>query len=150
MWSLGQFIATVILGAYLGLWLHEGTHYMFSKMYGGSPRVIFWPRYVPKVVAFETSERMSNNQIRIAGGATIVWLLFGIGAILVIKFPETPFEVVIVAIAVGALSFSPSDLLALVYPDSWREFGEDDDEATHFNAIKYLWRNSKKQLYNFR
>lgn len=100
--------------------------------------MLFHPRFIPRAVAFDTPDQMTSGQIRTAGGTTIVYLIGGIAVILLIQLPQSLFEAVLIGVAAGALPFSPSDLLALTFPEFWREFDGLGDDVSHVDAIRYL------------
>lgn len=151
--TLGYLIPTVLIGAYVGVWIHEGTHYLFGRHFGGSPRILRRRGWLPRAVAFTTSDRMSDAELRWAGGATIIWLIAALVIFLHIQLPSTPTEGFLIGFAAGSLAFSPSDLLALAFPGQWRQFERLGEDATHRDAMSFLHRGIRDSvetaLYSF-
>jgi hypothetical protein len=125
-------------GAYLGLWLHELTHWLFGKVSGASPNILYRYKILPQAVHFEHREEMSDLQVRLAGGAVVFWLLLAAVAFTTIGYPESPSEMFLVFTGFGSMWVSPSDLLALLFPEQWQNFAEEYPNGSHRGAIQYL------------
>jgi hypothetical protein len=132
-------------GLFLGLWIHESTHYLFSFSFGGKPSMFF--RYgLPRAVSLG-QDSLSDTGLRIAGGGTVVYpTLFVFVYLPMVGFP--PADVRSIQAGIHHLSFvtllsssmfSPSDCLALISPSGFRRYSKHEkEEMSHTLALKYI------------
>lgn len=147
-------IADVILiviaglgGTSLGVMIHENTHYKLGERYNGDPEFDYLETGlpcvtgIPKSVNYNNISELSNNQISVTGGATIVWTLLFLLVVYLIRLPATHIETLIFCILFGSAWFSPSDMLASLFPQLWIEYANlDPRDRTHRKALEYLIR----------
>jgi hypothetical protein len=138
-------IFALIIGAYLYLYFHEYVHWLAGELFSGNPDVLYgyWHRLpYPYAVKFKSIEHMSSWEIRIAGiSPHILWtnvtvsyignplsmistnLLITINRISE-SITSTPFlTLVFVTASAGAgVGVSPSDLVATLRPEDFREY----------------------------
>lgn len=125
-------------GGYIGLWLHEGTHYSLGELFGAEPRMLFKPYLIPRAVDFDNPSNMTDIQLRLTGGATVVWPLILIIVFLNVQHPNSPIEVLILFTPLGASAVSPSDLLAMILPSEWRMLNDRENAVSHIGAMQHL------------
>jgi hypothetical protein len=143
-----EFTATVsglIIGGYLNWYFHEYVHWVAGRLFSGNPDVLYgsWHRIpYPYAVEFNGLDKMPNWGIRIAGiSPHILWSIVSVYYIAGLSISiepnissiaeslhSIPFLILVFLFAaVGAgLSVSPSDLVAAIYPDKYRDFTGQD------------------------
>lgn len=140
-WLLALLVSAIV-GGYVGLWLHETTHYVLGYLAGGSPRFVCDYPGVPAAVAFDTRGRMTDGQVRAAAGATVAWPVLAVLVWASMWIPSTWAEFTLGFTLAGAIVVSPSDVLGLLYPDRWRVYAERGEEGSHRQAICLLLSGS--------
>jgi hypothetical protein len=138
--ALAFVILSIVMffGAYLGVWLHEGSHWLLGYLFDAEPEIIFNRGVVPSAVYFDSPNSMSNTGIRLAAGGPFIFLLVSTAVISRLWSPASIVELLIIGVGLGASIVSPADLLALIRPARWREFGDEYPEGSHRGAIRYL------------
>jgi hypothetical protein len=148
MASTLRFIITVsslLIGGYLNWYFHEYVHWIAGKLFSGNPDVLYesWHGIpYPYGVEFDRLNKMPNWGIRIAGiSPHILWSIVSVYYLTnssisvepnIVSIAENlhsiPFlTLVFLSAAVGAgLSVSPSDLVAAIYPNKYRDFTGQD------------------------
>lgn len=138
-------VSSLIVGGYLSWCFHEYVHWIAGKLFSGNPEVLYeswhWIPY-PYAVEFNRLNKMPNWGIRIAGiSPHILWSIVSVYyltnssisvdpniASIAESLHSIPFlTLVFLSATVGAgLSVSPSDLVAAVYPNKYRDFTGQD------------------------
>lgn len=133
-----------LLGGYTGLSIHELTHYLFYRLFGGDPELIF-THHIPTAVDFN-HRKLSNIQLRIGGGFTIVYPFGTIIFLIYNGLPRTLIGVFIFLTLVGGSGYSPADLLSLSFPkesrryQNFRENNELVGIEKHLQALRFFKR----------
>ena len=138
-------ILGLVIGLYLYLYFHEYIHWVAGKLFSGDPNVLYSSWYsvpYPYAVEFRGLEKMPNWAIRVAGisphiiwtAVTVLYLGNPVSSIdtniflLINRFAESiystplPSLIFITASAGAGVSVSPSDLVATLRPDKFREY----------------------------
>lgn len=115
------------LGAYLGAWIHEGSHYLIGKLGDSGPNLRFVNVVMPTEVTHDNIETMDEGIIRLSGLAPILWLpiLFAVIPLSAIS-PHPVTFTVSVAIAVNVVMVTVSDTVAFRDPNEFRKKSQED------------------------
>jgi len=82
---------------------------------------------------------MSDLQIRISGGAVVIWPVLFLMAVYLFGIPTSPVETFLAFLFLGASAVSPSDVLCLLFPDLWREYANTEPErGVHRKALSLI------------
>jgi len=114
----GELISNILLTVPIvvaGLFMHELFHYLFGRIFGGGT---FFSRYtfgIPTQIDFDSPYDMSDKGVRITGGSV---LLFPVIALVGAAFGVFP----VFAFGLGGSAISMTDMMALQYPDVWKDF----------------------------
>jgi len=114
----GELISNILLTVPIvvaGLFMHELFHYLFGRIFGGGT---FFSRYtfgIPTQIDFDSPYDMSDKGVRITGGSV---LLFPVIALVGASFGVFP----VFAFGLGGSAISMTDMMALQYPDVWKDF----------------------------
>lgn len=119
------FAGKTIVSGLIGMILHEFSHYVPGKIFGGKPYFDDYSMgFIPRRVNFQTPERMPNWGVRIAGGIVLIWPGFA-GIVLAVNDLSGVLSSLPLLILLGTASMiSWSDLLALSDPDKWKRYTE--------------------------
>ena len=113
--ELLQQIGIAVVGSLIGLIAHELVHYLFGRLFGGSPFVSEQTFYIPYEIDFETPHQMTDRQVRITGGGVVVFPIF---LLLGVSMGLLP----LIAFGLGGSAISMYDLLAGYHPQQWKRF----------------------------
>lgn len=131
-------VISVFFTGYLGASLHELTHYFVSGIWTKDRYIVFAFGIVPAAVDFGSPYELPNRGVRIAGIAPIVWPACAIYSGVVL-YPFTSFiNILIILLFAFASIISPIDLLALLYPNTWKEITEKEQDTGHIEAGRIL------------
>jgi hypothetical protein len=131
-------VSSAVFGAYLGLSLHELTHYTVGKLVGANASIETDRFYLPHQVVFEDPNELSNTAIRIATGLVVIYPALLIIFLWLLGPPSSVFESVVLFALVGASAVSPADLLGMLYPDRWREYANNYSGEGHAETLQIL------------
>lgn len=134
-----------LVGVIVGAWVHELTHYTLSRIFGGDSE-IFYSYGLPSAVSLDEPS-LSDNGLRVAGGATIVYPaflffvylpLFGFPPLDIDNFQSGVYlHLLTFFVLVASSGFSPSDCLALISPSEFRVYAR-KEQVTHSQALHHL------------
>lgn len=108
-------ILITVLIVVAGLFMHELFHYLFGRLFGGGTFVSRYTFGIPTQIDFDSPYDMSDKGVRITGG---VVLLFPVIALVGAAFGVFP----VFAFGLGGSAISMTDMMALQYPDVWKDF----------------------------
>lgn len=152
-------IFALVAGGYLSWYLHEYVHWLVGKLFSGAPNVLYesWYRIpYPYAVEYNNLGQMPDWGVRLAGVLPhALWTYIGISYIgnplsvidtdvflMISRISEnltsTPFWwLIFISASIGAgASVSPSDLVATLYPNRYRD--HTGDELSHLEWIDVL------------
>lgn len=155
-------IFALVTGGYLSWYFHEYVHWIVGKLFSGSPNVLYASWYeipYPYAVEYNSLEQMPDWGIRLAGVLPhALWTFVGISYIgnpisildidifLMINtisevLTSIPFwRLVFISASVSAgISVSPSDLVATLYPNRYRD--NTGNELSHSEWVDILFSN---------
>lgn len=132
-------VISAVLGAYLGLSLHELTHYTVGKLAGANANIETGRFYLPHKTAFEDPNELSAIAIRTASGTVIIYPVLLVVALWSTGLPDPGIESSIVFILLGASVVSPADLLGMLYPIRWRKYANDYSGEGHIETLRVLF-----------
>ncbi len=98
-----------------GLFIHELFHYLFGRVFGGGTFVSRYTFGIPTQIGFDSPYEMSDKGVQITGGSV---LLFPVIALVGAAFGFFP----VFAFGLGGSAISMTDMMALQYPDVWKDF----------------------------
>jgi hypothetical protein len=131
-------VSSAVFGAYVGLSLHEITHYTVGKLVGANASIETDQFYLPHQVVFEDPNELSTTAIRIATGLVVIYPTLLIIFLWLLGFPSSRFESIVLFVLVGASVVSPADLLGILYPDQWREYANNYSGEGHTETLQML------------
>jgi hypothetical protein len=131
-------IASGAFGMYLGLSLHELTHYTVSKLAGANASIETGRFYLPHQVVFEDPEELSTIAIRIATGLVVIYPVSLIIFLWLSGLPSSVFDKTVFFVLVGASVVSPADLLGMLYPNQWQEYANNYSGESHTETLQIL------------
>ena len=131
-------VGSGVIGMYIGLSLHELTHYTVGNLKGANASIETDQFHLPHQVVFEDANELSSNTIRIATGMVIIYPILLILHLWFLGLPNLGIESIILFGLVGASVVSPSDLLGLLYPERWREYAINYSGEGHIATLQIL------------
>jgi hypothetical protein len=148
MWGIVSVALLGIIGIIMGSWIHELTHYLLSRAFGGNPE-IFYRWGLPGAVSLD-EPNLSDRGLRITGGITIIYPsfllfvylpVFGFPPLNVDNFrPGVYVHFASFFVLVASSGFSPSDCLALLSPSEFRRYANNKKEKlSHTQALRHIW-----------
>lgn len=128
IWSF--FLVSVFLVMFLGILLHEGTHYAVARIWTSKHRISSTGGRlpIPDRIEFENPFEIPNYGVRAAGIAPIIWApMFLIQ--LAGHWGRPTFEsALITSFFLSAAVISPHDILAFLKPKEWKNMTANDGE----------------------
>lgn len=115
---IGELLSNILFTvsiAVAGLFMHELFHYLFGRAFRGSTFISRYNFGIPTQIDFDTPYEMSDKGVRITGGSV---LLFPAIALVGAAFGFVP----LFAFGLGGSGISMTDMMALQYPDVWKDF----------------------------
>lgn len=127
------FLGLLFITTVLGLFVHQAVHYFFGTLFGGTPFVSkYWLKIIPCEIDFETPDEMTDLQVRITGGAVMVFPFFLLlSAVLAPVFVFYSIDItnqlfaawlLLSVLFVGASGISWLDKIAWADPEKWRRY----------------------------
>ena len=131
-------VSSAVFGAYIGLSLHELTHYTVGKLAGVNASIETDQFYLPHQVVFENPNELSTVAIRIATGLVVIYPALLVVFLWFSGLPNPGFESGVLFVLVGASVVSPADLLGILYPSRWREYANNHSGEGHIETLQIL------------
>lgn len=122
-----QDLIIAIIAAYVGFWLHEGSHYFAGWLGKSDPRMVFRV-VIPEAVEHRRIETMDSVVIRLSGLSVFLWIplfVLTIFGFLLLPSPET--LIMTIPFGISTLMMTTSDSIALLEPERHRELEEADE-----------------------
>lgn len=136
-----EVVLICFLSAYLGLSLHEITHYYMARKWTEDVSIEFW-YVVPAMVPLGDPYELTGGQIRRYSAAPFaIWGLTFILLLSVRSIPVTEYQIVFFFIIFVATLPSPSDLFGIVYPKAFQEEA-DKRLFSNIDAIRFIIQNT--------
>lgn len=116
-----QHLVILIIAAYGGIWLHEGSHYFAGWLGNSDPRLVF--NFVfPVAVKHGNIDTIDSAVIQLSGLTIFLWIpvfVFTIFVFLLIPSPET--LLMTIPFGISTLMATTSDTIALLEPERYRK-----------------------------
>ena len=141
-------VGSAIIGMYIGLSLHELTHYMIGKLVGANANIETGQFYLPHQVVFENPNELSTTAIRTATGLVIIYPVSLILFLWFSRLPNPGIESFVLFVLCGASGVSPADLLGMLYPNQWREYANNYSGEGHIETLHILINEIRKTNSN--
>lgn len=139
-----EVVLICLLSAYLGLSLHEITHYYIARKWTEDVSIEFWYG-VPAVVPLEDPHELTGGQIRKYSAAPFtIWGLTFILLLSVRSIPVSEYQLVFFFTILVAALPSPSDIFGIIYPKDFQEEAE-KRIFSNIDAIRYIIQNTVKR-----
>lgn len=122
---------------------HERSHWLVGRLFSEDVTIIHLLRVFPASVDFREPYDVPTTVIRVAGVAPLLFCLPV--AVVLFSTVDQPFLVrVLLALPfVGASLLSPSDLLAVVYPERFQEIASEHERLAHTEVLKLLLEEAR-------
>lgn len=120
--------------------LHEGSHWLVGRLWSSEVEILRLYLIFPVSVSFDAPYDLPPHGVRLSGGAPLLfWLPPALTVYLLLD--TAPVGRVLLSVPFWAAAIlSPSDLLAILYPDRFQEYADNDSEVGHIGMIKLLHR----------
>ncbi len=119
--SLSAWLSLALIGGYVALWVHEGSHYFVGKLGGTGPRIRFKYWVFPVEVTHVKIETMDSGIIRLSGLSPFLWVPSIPVACIVFAITLHPVVLLLlVVLSAAVLGSSVSDARAFCDPEAFR------------------------------
>jgi len=153
--SLSLSILLLILSTYLGISLHELTHWIVARWWTDSAIIRFDYLVVPSYVDLQ-GVQLPHQAIRTIGASPFaIWFVPLLGFVFWFVIPSwnehglESLGLALFPISSVILITSPSDVLATLFPSAWRDrypAGETEYELSHRKDLLALTREVRKRI----
>jgi hypothetical protein len=148
-------ILTILIGLYLGIWLHEGTHWTIGKLYDSGANFRYKKFIIPCEVRHQELSAIPDTALRISGGLPILYLtLSPISVVYSLRLAES-VAVSYFMLFLGFPAFlmaggmmSESDVTAMKNPDKYRKKAENNgfpSNSAYLQLLKFALPNYEGQ-----
>jgi hypothetical protein len=128
--DLWQWTLAIIVGWFIGMWIHELSHYIIGVIGGSKPEVNGLPKncsvpIIPTGVTHHNLLQTSNTIIRLLGLSPLFWLPVGIITVFICMIHPSPMTLLFTfAVGIPPAIFSKDDQIALSNPTHFREMSQ--------------------------
>lgn len=125
--NIQNWILLISISIYVGIWLHEGSHYFAGWVGKSDPKIRFFT-ILPVAVEHKNIETVDSQVIRFSGFSVFLWipiLVLTIFRFFLQPMPET--LVMTIPFAVSTVYMTTSDAIALLEPERYRDMELADD-----------------------
>lgn len=118
--------------------LHEGSHWIMGRLWSSELELLRMYLVFPVSVITHSQYDFPPNGVRLAGVAPLLFWL-PVAVLIYVTLYTSSLGCVLLSLPFWAAAIlSPSDLLALLYPERFQEYVAQDDAVGHIGTIKIL------------
>lgn len=118
--------------------LHEGSHWIVGRIWSSELEMFRLYLIFPVSVIFHSPYDLPPHGVRLTGVAPLLFWL-PVAVTIYIVLDAAPIGRVLLSLPFWAAAIlSPSDLLAILYPERFQEYAANGDAVGHIGMLKIL------------
>lgn len=127
--------------------IHERSHWLVARIWSKSVSIDRWQGVIASTVVYHSPLEIPPYGIRLSGIAPVL-VGFPLG-LTVLAMLDAPLSIRLLAALpfLATMILSPSDVLAILFPERFQEFAVENDSAQHREMVKLLVEEFRRDYF---